>query len=257
MKKSILTLGILIATMSLSYGQWSANENANNYKLTNTKSIVFQTTGMNYSIDWNNGKNIAIHRDWESPAYRNMFHFQTASGTPFVFKGDDVEINDDLKILGSTKKIILSNDAETESGIYFNDSQGASVQHSEILYDAENENLNFYVHGTSSTSEDVLVSMTQSRKVLVNGILVAKEIFVQTNVWADYVFKKDYQLMSLYELENFIKVNNHLPNIPSEKEMIDGGVNVSEMNVLMMEKIEELTLYVIQLQKEIDQLKSK
>ncbi|MGE3654894.1 MAG: hypothetical protein AB7G22_12295 [Flavobacteriales bacterium] len=108
-----------------------------------------------------------------------------------------------------------------------------------------------------SSNDATMFAVDNDGTTHINATLKAKEIFVQTNVWADYVFKKDYQLMSLYELENYIQKNNHLPNIPSEKEMIDGGVNVSEMNVMLMEKVEELTLYVIQLKKEIDALKIK
>ena len=88
----------------------------------------------------------------------------------------------------------------------------------------------------------------------VNAELKAKAIFVQTNVWADYVFEKDYELMSLYEVEKYINSNKHLPGIPSEEEIVEGGVNVAKMNVLLMEKVEELTLHMIQLRKELDEL---
>ncbi|MBI2280947.1 MAG: hypothetical protein HYU68_09710 [Bacteroidetes bacterium] len=116
----------------------------------------------------------------------------------------------------------------------------------------------FYSLKIQQSSNDLtMFAVDNDGTTHINATLKAKEIFVQTNVWADYVFKKDYQLMSLYELENYIQKNNHLPKIPSQEKMIDGGVNVSEMNILMMEKIEELTLYVIQLKKEIDALKTK
>ena len=169
----------------------------------------------------------------------------------------NIQTWDNVAIKGASTRLTFSNDAETESGIYFKDTQGAATQHSEILYDAAYENLNFYVHGSNSTSSAVLMSMTPNRKVLFNGTVVAKEIFVQTNVWADYVFANEYKLKPLYELEEFINKNKHLPGVPSEEEVLEKGVNVSEMNVVLMEKVEELTLYVIQLKKEIDELKNK
>ena len=89
----------------------------------------------------------------------------------------------------------------------------------------------------------------------IESILYAQEIFVQTNVWPDYVFKKEYKLKSLYEVEQFIEANNHLPEIPAEEEILEGGINVSEMNVLLLQKIEELTLYTIEQQKNIDEMK--
>jgi hypothetical protein len=94
-------------------------------------------------------------------------------------------------------------------------------------------------------------------KVIVDGTLNAREVEIKQNVWADYVFNNDYKLKPLSEVEQFIKENKHLPNVPTEKEVIENGVNVAEMNVTMMEKIEELTLYIIEQQKKIEELQEK
>lgn len=78
------------------------------------------------------------------------------------------------------------------------------------------------------------------------------------NGWADYVFEEDYNLLSLEEVENYIKENGHLPNIPSaEKVVEDGGFELKEMNVKLLEKIEELTLYIIDQNKRIEALEAK
>jgi len=90
-----------------------------------------------------------------------------------------------------------------------------------------------------------------------DGTISSKRVVVQTNVWADYVFKEGYQLKSLNEVKEYINTNGHLPNIPSEKEIVENGIDVSEMNVKMMEKIEELFLHTIELKEEIDALKEK
>ncbi len=74
------------------------------------------------------------------------------------------------------------------------------------------------------------------------------------NGWADYVFKKDYQLMPLKEVEYFINSNGHLPEVPSTEEAIKNGIELKEMNILLLKKIEELTLYSIQQQKKIEEL---
>jgi len=79
----------------------------------------------------------------------------------------------------------------------------------------------------------------------VNGIIRAKEILVETG-WADFVFSKDYVLPSLDEVKNHIEEHKHLPGIPSESEVKENGVGLSEMTTKMMQKIEELTLYTIQ-----------
>ncbi len=90
-----------------------------------------------------------------------------------------------------------------------------------------------------------------------DGTIYSSRVRVQTNVWADYVFKDNYKLKPLDEVKEYISENGHLPNIPSEKEIIEEGIDVSEMNVKMMEKIEELFLYTIELKEEIDVLKEK
>lgn len=90
-----------------------------------------------------------------------------------------------------------------------------------------------------------------------SGLTRARKIKVDADVWADYVFEDNYLLMPLTELENFLKEHKHLPSIPSEKVMKEEGIDVAEMNVKMMEKIEELTLYLIQQNKELEQLKAE
>jgi hypothetical protein len=78
-----------------------------------------------------------------------------------------------------------------------------------------------------------------------------------TSNWSDYVFASDYQLKSLEDVEIFIKQNKHLPNIPSAIEVVKNGIDVATMDAKLLEKIEELTLYVIELKKEIEILKNK
>lgn len=90
----------------------------------------------------------------------------------------------------------------------------------------------------------------------VNGTAKANEVIVETG-WADYVFEQGYKLKSIDELEAFVKENKHLPNIPKASDIEKYGLKVGETNKVMMEKIEELALYIIQLKKEIDLLKTK
>ncbi|UOU98431.1 hypothetical protein MUU74_00345 [Chryseobacterium daecheongense] len=78
-----------------------------------------------------------------------------------------------------------------------------------------------------------------------------------TNGWADYVFKKDYKLRSLVEVEKHIQEKGHLPNIPSAKEVEKDGINLGEMDAKLLEKIEELTLYSIEQNKQIQELKQQ
>ena len=83
----------------------------------------------------------------------------------------------------------------------------------------------------------------------VDGIIKATEIKVEAQT-ADFVFKEDYHLKSLEEVEQFITNNKHLPDVPSAKQMEENGVGLAEMNKLLLQKIEELTLYMIEIKKE-------
>ncbi|WP_461639629.1 hypothetical protein [Labilibaculum euxinus] len=92
-------------------------------------------------------------------------------------------------------------------------------------------------------------TISPKSKLDVAGTIRAAEIKVEAQT-ADFVFEEDYQLKSLEEVEQFVQTNKHLPDIPSAKEMKEDGVGLAEMNKLLLQKIEELTLYVIQLKNE-------
>jgi hypothetical protein len=85
---------------------------------------------------------------------------------------------------------------------------------------------------------------------------MCEELKVQLNAnWPDYVFKKDYPLKSIGEFEKYIQANKHLPGIPAASAVESNGLDVGDMQRKLMEKVEELSLYIIQLQKQIDALR--
>lgn len=89
-------------------------------------------------------------------------------------------------------------------------------------------------------------------KLSVNGNIRAQEIKVEAGNWPDYVFEEDYKIHALSELEQYIKANKHLPEIPSAQQVKANGIELGEMNSLLLRKIEELTLHLIDQQKTID-----
>lgn len=89
------------------------------------------------------------------------------------------------------------------------------------------------------------------------GTIVRKQLILTKQNWADYIFNPGYQLRSLESLEKCIALNKHLPNVPSANEIEMDGLNLGEFNKIQMEKIEELTLYFIELKKELNELKKK
>ncbi|MEL4309125.1 hypothetical protein [Joostella sp. CR20] len=89
------------------------------------------------------------------------------------------------------------------------------------------------------------------------GLVKAKEVKVQTNVWPDFVFENDYNLPTLEEVEKHIQEKGHLQDIPSAKEVAVNGIHLGEMNAKLLQKIEELMLYTIEQQKDNIELKKQ
>lgn len=102
-----------------------------------------------------------------------------------------------------------------------------------------------------------LGTTTPDSKLSVNGTIHTKEVKVDLNGWSDFVFENDYELRTLEEVEQHINENGHLPEIPNEAEVIENGINLGEMNTKLLQKIEELTLYMIQMNKEMAELRVK
>ena len=90
----------------------------------------------------------------------------------------------------------------------------------------------------------------------VMGTIRAKEILVETT-GADFVFAEDYQLRPLSEVKTFIQENKHLPEIQSAQEMQENGVGINELQTQLLQKIEELTLYILQQDETIQELRQE
>lgn len=120
----------------------------------------------------------------------------------------------------------------------------------------------FSVSSTLNSNNDIAASngyfsgnvsigtINPDQKLTVKGKIHAEEVIVDLAVPADYVFAKDYPLMPLHKVEQYIKNNSHLPDVPSATEIKDKGLSMGEMQNKLLQKIEELTLYVIELKKE-------
>lgn len=92
----------------------------------------------------------------------------------------------------------------------------------------------------------------------VNGGVLTDEVFIKNvEEWFDHVFAKDYKLMSLHDLHSYINTNGHLPEVPAETEVLEEGYNLGEMQGILLKKIEELTLYTIEQQQQIERLEQR
>ncbi|MFQ6603188.1 hypothetical protein [Flavobacterium sp. C3NV] len=99
-------------------------------------------------------------------------------------------------------------------------------------------------------------TINPTNKLDVNGTIHSKEVKVDMEGWSDFVFKKEYNLPTLEEVEKHIAEKGHLENIPSEEEVLKNGISLGEMNAKLLQKIEEMTLYMIEMKKEIELLKN-
>lgn len=107
----------------------------------------------------------------------------------------------------------------------------------------------------SSSARPAGYNLYVSKGILTEKLKVANSTDAAN--WSDFVFDKNYKLQSLSSVEEFINKHKHLPEIPSAKEVAANGIDIAEMDAKLLQKIEELTLYVIQQQKEINELKNK
>jgi hypothetical protein len=121
------------------------------------------------------------------------------------------------------------------------------------IFDNVGNAVRFYI----ATNGNVGIGTTSpTQRLAVNGTVKAKEVIVEATGWSDYVFAKDYRLAPLSEIEQHIQKNGHLPDVPSAADVAARGVDVGEMQKILLQKIEELTLHVIRFEKENSSLRA-
>jgi hypothetical protein len=114
------------------------------------------------------------------------------------------------------------------------------------------------LYGDGDGNVSIGTTNAQGYKLAVKGKIISEEIIVKLHAnWPDYVFSDDYKLPSLQEVERYIKANKHLPEVPSAAEVKENGLSVGEMNVILLRKIEELTLHIIDQNKKIEALEKR
>ncbi|WP_291110877.1 hypothetical protein [Dysgonomonas sp. UBA7710] len=137
-----------------------------------------------------------------------------------------------------------------------------SLEHK--FYGQINSSINFY-RGGSQIGGSLGISVYDGREIArffnwglnLAGTIRSKEVKIEATGWSDFVFNKNYDLPKLSEVEKHINEKQHLPGIPSEKEVLENGISVGEMQAKLLQKIEELTLYVITQDKRIKALEEE
>jgi hypothetical protein len=138
-----------------------------------------------------------------------------------------------------------------DQGMLFSDGQGN---------DGSNQGSSFVIAPWANPANASSVGglrIDELGNLSVHGWVRATEVKINAKWWSDFVFADDYSLPSLNDVELFIAKNKHLPDVPSEKEVLENGINVTDMQAIQMQKIEELTLYLIQMKKDLDTLQKE
>lgn len=160
--------------------------------------------------------------------------------------------NSSLYLIGQTDSIM---DLGTAPLMFFSARKAASKISNRPLFGWANFNvrcMTMLANGNLGIGID-----NPAEKLSVNGKIRAQEIKVETADWPDYVFTKEYKIPSLRETEKHIKEKGHLPGIPSAEEVKANGVDLGEMNAKLLQKLEEVTLHLINQEKELLKLKKE
>jgi len=128
-----------------------------------------------------------------------------------------------------------------------------------VIYSSIFGDMYFAIIPTTGSSGQTLTDANLAGKIAMridhtDGTVYAKQVSVQTTVWPDFVFKNNYKLMPLSELKTYVDKNQHLPEVPSAAEVTKDGQNLGEMNKLLLKKVEELTLYLIEKDKQMKEI---
>lgn len=122
----------------------------------------------------------------------------------------------------------------------------------------QNTQLNYTPFLLSSSGTMEIHNGTRKTFLLdATGFLKVRGLRIDQHDWADYVFEQNYKLMPLYEVKKYISENKHLPDVPSEEEVKTNGIDISELNKIYLQKIEELFLYSIEQKQELDELRQE
>jgi len=268
--------------VSTSYGRFTMyNDNTSNY-------ATFTKYGSSYA-----GGYAGVTSQYP---YANLLAFGNNGGSFLISNGGNVGISlfkggtSKLKFHANytTENVGIGGNAEPTTSVHFNNAKtgdtlkltntttghlaadGLEIRTTGNAASIVNREASTLAFGTNNTSR---MSISSAGTVSIGTVTepAGYKLYVETGIltekvkvalksgsnWSDYVFADDYKLMPLQEVETYVTENKHLPNVPSADEVVKNGIDVATMDAKLLEKIEELTLYVIQLQKEVDALKAE
>jgi len=241
MRKSILLFALCLMSSGLMFGQWGGSTTTSGiiYRYGDvgigtsspeTELHIIGPTNPGIQVE-SNGAGVDTWFDLGISSCNGCFSTEAETGD-VVFRAAPDGSNDFLLTNPTGGNIILT------TGIWANEQLAMIVN----------------ADGNVGIGTESFTDGSDTYKLSVDGRVRADAVKVYTS-WADYVFEEDYYLPTLKEVKEFIAQNGHLKDIPSAAEVEVSGIELGEMNKLLLQKIEELTLYMLELKEEIEELK--
>jgi len=249
MKKTLLSITLLFATSIIAHAQWTPS--GNDIYNSNTGNVGIGTSTPKAILDMGKPLNPG---QVSTILARLLEGYGAGGGTYLGTVGYNTQLSGTITDVTDVKSFAIEHSFYGATNSSINFLRGGGTIGGSISFNTNDNTEKMRILYNGNVGIGIL---HPQNKLDVNGTIHSKAVLIDLNGWADYVFKPSYQLRPLTEVKAYIDQNQHLPDIPSEQEIAKNGLNVGEMNKLLMKKVEELTLYLIEKDKQINELQRR